>query len=242
MIVAAVTFSFGGAALADSFLKQVVHADAFEMMGQKQPERNDTTVMWLTEGKACNQTGTESTVILDAEEGVMYMVNHEKKEYSVVPMDIFGGQTKSESETDEQTEMMKMAEAMMGSTKITVTPTDETRKIGDWNCKKYDVEMSMAMMTSKQELWASEEIEVDYAMFQAVSDGMMAQMPIFGKIVEEMKQVKGIPVMTVICMSMMGQEMTTTTELIEFEEKDAPDGTYDVPEGYKEVKMGMGGH
>lgn len=224
----------------DSFFKQVVHTDAFEMMGQTTPETNDTTTMWLTEGKACSQTGSESAIIFDAEKGVMYMVDHEKKEYSVVPMDLFGGGDEEESEGTEMSQMMQMAQAMMGSIEVTVTPADETKKIGDWDCTKYNVDLSMAMMKSKQELWATEDIEVDYTMFQAVSSGMMARMPGFDKILEEMKQIKGIPVKSVATASIMGSEAVTTTELIEYAEKDAPDGIFDVPEGYKKVEMGMG--
>ena len=77
-------------------------------------------------------------------------------------------------------------------------------------------------------------------MFQAVSSGMMARMPGFDKILEEMKQIKGIPVKSVATASIMGSEAVTTTELIEYAEKDAPDGIFDVPEGYKKVEMGMG--
>lgn len=238
LILAAACVALAGSAMADSFLKQVVHIDAFEMAGQKQPEKNDTTIMWLTEGNVCLQIGNVSAVIFDAEKGVMYMVDHEKKEYLVVPMDLFdGGSEEGASESDE---MAKMMQAMMGETEVTVTKTDETKKIGDWNCTKYDVEISMAMMTTKQELWATEDIKIDYTMFNAVNGGMMAQMPGFDKIVEEMKQIEGVAVMTIVRVSMMGQEITTTTELIEYAEKDAPEGVFDIPEGYKKVQMGMG--
>jgi len=242
-LVIIVAFGIGGQALADSYFKQVTHVDAFEMMGQKTPEKNDTTTMWLTEGKACSLTGNESAIIFDGDKGVMYMIDHEKKEYVVVPMDLFGGGEggdEAESQSDEMKQMMAMAQAMMGSIEITVTPTDETKKIGDWDCRKYNVDLSMAMMKSKQELWATEDIQVDYSMFQAVSGGMMAQMPGYEKVIEAMKQIKGVPVKTVATASIMGSEAVTTTELIEYAEKDAPEGVFDIPEGYKKVEAGMG--
>ena len=242
VIVMAVAFSFGGTVLADSFFKQAVHTDAFEMMGQKSPEKNDTTIMWLTEGKAYSQTGNEPAIIFDAEKGVMFMVNNERKEYSVIHMDLFGGDTKDESETDEKAQMKKMAQGMMGSTEVTVTPTDEGKKIGDWKTTKYNVDMSIAMMKSKQELWATEDIKVDNDMFNAVSSGMMVQIPGFDKIIKEMKKVKGLPVMSITRTSAMGNEIVTKTTLIEYSEKDAPDGVFDIPKDYKKVEMGMGGH
>ncbi len=238
LILAAACVALAGSAMADSFFKQVVHTDAFEMMGQTAPEKNDTTIAWLTEGKACSQTGSEAAVIFDAKKGLMYLVDHEKKEYSVVPMDLFGGESKEGASKDD--EMAKMMQAMGGSIEITVTPTDETKKIGDWNTTKYNVDMKIMMMPSKQELWATEDIKIDYTMFNAVSSGMMAQLPGFEKIVEEMRQVKGITVKSITKTSAMGGEIVTTTELLEYAEKDAPEGVFDIPEGYKKVEAGMG--
>ena len=240
VLAVAIVCGFGGTALADSFFKQLVHTDAFEMMGQTTPEKNDITTMWLTEGKAYSQTGSESAIIFDAEKGVMYMVDHEKKEYSAVPMDLFGSGNEGETENDEMSQMKQMAQTMMGSMEVTVTAADETEKIGDWNCTKYNVTLSMAMMESEQELWATEDIDVDYMMLQVVGGGMMAQMPGFDEVLEKMKQIKGVPVKTIATATIMGKEVVTTTELTEYAEKDAPDGIYDIPKGYKKVKMGMG--
>jgi hypothetical protein len=240
-----VAFGIGGPALADSFFKQVVHTDAFEVMGQTTPETNDTTTMWLTEGKACSIMGDTAAVIFYPERGEICFVNHQEKQYSLMPMDLSEIVAQALAEEDEEArqmaEVMKgMAGAMMGSAEISVTPTEETKKIGDWNCRKYNVELSMAMVTSKQELWATEDIKVDYTVFQAVSGGMMAQMPGYDKVLEGMKQIKGVPVKTVATASIMGSEAVTTTELIEYAEKDAPSGIYDIPEGYKKVEIGMG--
>ena len=238
LILAVACVALAGSVMADSFFKQAVHTDAFEMMGQTAPEKNDTTTVWLTEGKACSQTGSEAAVIFDAKKGLMYMVDHEKKEYSVIPMDLFGGESKEDAAESDET--AKMMQAMGGSMEVTVTPTDETSKIGDWNVTKYNVDMKIMMMGSKQELWATEDIKIDYTMFNAVSSGMMAQLPGFDKIIEQMKQVKGLPVKSITRTSAMGGEVVTTTELLEYAEKDAPDGVFDIPEGYKKVKAGMG--
>jgi len=242
VLVIIITIGMVSPTLADNFFKQSTHVDAFEVMGQKSPEKNDTSIVWLTEGKACSQTGDEMSVIIDVEKGMMYMVDHEKKQYSVIPMDLSGEGKKEDSPQND--EMAKMMQAMGGSMEITVTPTDETGKIGDWNTTKYNVNIKIAMMPSKQEIWATDDIKIDYSMFNAVSSGMMAQMPGFEKIIEEMKQIKGIPVKTVTRTSAMGGEIVTTVKLIEFAEKDAPDGVFDIPDDYKKVEMnmGMGGH
>jgi len=227
---AALSTILAGQIMADGYFRQATHVDAFEVMGQKSPEKNDTTTLWLGETKACSQTGPDEAVIFDSEKNVMYFINHQAKEYSVIAIDKLGEGASAAGQ---------MPPGMPGGIEITVTPTEETAKIGEWNVTKYATDINIAMMPSKQELWATEDIKPDGEMFNAISNGMMAQMPGFDKILAEMQKIKGIPVKTVTHTSAMGAEFTTTTELLEYAEKDAPDGIYDIPEGYKEVAGGM---
>jgi len=234
IILVMVLFMFmTGQLLADTFIKQVTHVGAFEMMGQKSPEKFDTSIVWMTEGKACSQVGGNEAVIFDAESKNIYLVNHQKKEYSVVSMN-------ASADNKETSEAQKMMQTMGGSTKITITPTDVTEKIGDWNAKKYDIDMTIMMMNTKQELWATEDIKVNYELFNAVGNGMMAQIPGFDKIFEEMKKIKGLPVKSIMTTTAMGGEIETSVNLIEYAEKEAPAGIYDIPEGYKKVETSMG--
>lgn len=234
----ALVLVMSGQIMADSYFRQATHVGAFEMMGQKSPEKNDTATVWVTDGKSCSQTGDGQTVIFDADKGKIFMVDHNKKEYSEVPINLFGEAAEEGAEA-EMSEAQQMMKAMMGSIEVNVSPTDQTEKIGDWDTKLYNVELGIAMMPSKQQIWATEDIKIDYSAFDAVSNGMMAMLPGFEKIVEEMKQVKGMPVKTIITTTAMGGEIVTTTNLIEYAEKDAPAGIYEVPEGYKKTEVGM---
>ena len=49
---------------------------------------------------------------------------------------------------------------------------------------------------------------------------------------EEFKKMEGYPVLTLVSMKMMGTETKSKEEVISVEKKDAPAGTYDLPEGY----------
>ncbi|MCP4566201.1 MAG: hypothetical protein GY841_01335 [FCB group bacterium] len=243
-VMMVIIFGIGGPALADSFFKQVVHTDAYEVMGKKQAEKNDTTILWLANGKACAQTANKTAVIFDAKKNIMYMLDLEKKEYSAISLNPAASGGEGDPKDDNQAQMMRRASAMMGAPKITVAPSKETKKIGDWQTKMYTIDLTMAMVASKQQMWVTEDIDTDIGAFHAVCGGMMAQMPGFGDFVEQLKQIKGVPVLTTTVASVMGQDILTTVEMIEHAEKDAPDGIYDIPEGYKEVEMnmGMGGH
>ena len=222
---------------ADTFMKQLVKTDAFEVMGQKQPANVDTSVMWISEDKAY-MLKDKNAYILRADKGVIYLIDDKEKTYSEMSVDIFGEVAKAAGE-DEGSGMPEMMKSLMGEMKVTVTPTDETMKIGDWDTKKYDVVTSIAMGTTNSEIWASEDIKVNYKVFHAISNAFMAPMPGFKDMIKEMEKIKGMHVKTITQAEMMGAKVKSSSELLECTDKDAPDGIYDIPEGYKKVEMKM---
>ncbi len=232
-----------GPVAADNFIKQVVHTDAVEMMGQTQPARDDTSSVWLTDGKSCMIDPEGKSYIYHVADNMFYMVDHSKKTYSQLETDFSKSVDEAVGEAEgggksEQAEMMKaMAEQMKASMKVTVTPTEETKTFGDWNATKYIMEMSMPMGKTTTEMWSTEDMKIDYDAFKSVANGAMAMMPGYEKVLAEMQKVKGIPVYSVTEMSMMGAAMKSTMEVIELSDADAPAGTFDVPEGYKKVDM-----
>ncbi len=57
-----------------------------------------------------------------------------------------------------------------------------------------------------------------------------------------MKKIDGYWVSSETTANMMGMNIRTTTEVLEIAQKDAPAGTFDVPEGYtKQDKLSMQG-
>jgi hypothetical protein len=60
--------------------------------------------------------------------------------------------------------------------------------------------------------------------------GMQGSMETMKK---EMEKIKGVQVMTVSSVIMMGQPQKTTTELLEFKEGKAPADIFAIPAGYK---------
>ena len=123
--------------------------------------------------------------------------------------------------------------ATMMKPKVTVTGTEDTQKIKNWNCKKYNMTMSMMGMTTKSEVWASEDIKIDYELYRNLTFSVMGQTQGVEDMMKEMEKIKGIVVLSTGTMSMMGTDVKSTQELVEVAEKSAPGGMYDVPDGYK---------
>jgi hypothetical protein len=100
--------------------------------------------------------------------------------------------------------------------------------------------MAQGMMKSQAEAWASEDLKIDDNVYFTMANAMMASQPGFDKLVQEMKKVKGVIVYQTSKAKVMGQDMTSTVEVLEYTEKGAPAGTYDIPAGYKKVKASRG--
>jgi hypothetical protein len=225
---------------ADVYIKQKNHTDGFSVMGQSQPAKDDMFVTWMSKDMARMDHGEDSSIIIRMDLMVMYMLDHTKMEYTEMPLDskgdIFSSAiAASDMSDEEQAEAKKMMAgfAKMMKPKVTVKATGETQKIKDWNCKKYDMTMSMMGMTTKSEVWASEDIKIDYELYRNLNFSLLGQTQGIEDMMKEMEKVKGIVVLSTGSMSMMGTDVKSTQELIEVAEKSAPKGTYDVTEGYK---------
>ena len=241
MVFVAALFVGVGSAQADVFMRQASHTAPMEMMGQKQPAQDDTASMWFGDGKAAWMQGENNTVLIRQDLGKMFVIDHSTKTYSEVPLDMKGMMGEADA-TDAEAKALAdsvadMARGMMGSMDVTVTPTDETKKIKDWDARKYIVEMKMPMGSATTELWASKAIEFDYSMFQALSSSELAAMPGFDDIVEKMSTIEGFAVESATAVKMMGMTINATSELLECTEGDAPAGVYDIPEGYSKTEM-----
>jgi hypothetical protein len=236
-------------ARADVYMKQKTHTDAFTMMGQSQPEKNETMVFWLGDNKARTDIESGTSTILLADKKIIYMIDHNKKQYSEMPLDfdkmIEEAAEAKAGEDPEKAEAMKkmpgfmknMMKNVMGGMSAKVTETNETKKIGSWNCRKYLVEMDMGMIGKNQsESWATEDLHVNYEMAFTMTNAMMAGQAGFENIIKEMKKIKGVVVYQVGKTKVMGADVASTTEVIECVNKDAPAGTYEVPAGYQKVK------
>ena len=228
-------------ARADVYMKQKVHTDAIQIMGQSQPAKDMIMTMWITDNTArMDQEGGISTLLL-ADQKILYMIDHAKKQYAAMPLDFDKIIQEAAGDDPEKAEAMAKMPAfmknMMGSMSAKVTDTGEKKTIGAWSCRKYLLEMNMSMAgTMNAETWATEDIKLDYTKVFAAANAMMAAMPGFENILQEMKKIKGVVVFQTAKTKVMGAEVGSTTELLEAGDKNAPAGTYDLPAGYKKVK------
>jgi hypothetical protein len=211
---------------ADVYIKQNTHTDAFEVMGQSQPAKDVINHMWLADNKMASLSEDQSFII-DLEKNVVFWINGQKKSY--IQMDL---------PLDISKYLPEQAAAMMTNMNISVDvqPTGATESISGKTCEKYDVTMTIIMMMTmemKMKIWATEDVPFDWRKFQDKMIQMFSPtMPLGEDALNAFKQIKGWQMRSEMTMNMMGTDMKTLQEVLEITEKNAPAGTYTVPEGY----------
>jgi len=244
LLVMLVMFTLAATVSADTYIRQATHQDGFQMQGQTMEPSDDTTITWLVKDMARSDS-KEGTIIWRTDKDMVYMLDNEKKTYSEMPLSKLGDMKAMMGLEDMSEEEAKMMEQQMApmmammQVSVTVTPTEETKKVGDYNCKKYVVDMKVGMMNMKSDFWVSKDFEMDYEAFKNLNLSQMLFMPGADKVIEEFEKMDGFIVMSE---GVVNNTIKNSTKVLEVTEKDAPEGNYEIPEGYKKEKFSpMGG-
>ncbi|HNY66184.1 MAG TPA: DUF4412 domain-containing protein [Deltaproteobacteria bacterium] len=248
MLFVALTFFMPGFLHADVYLKYRQHTDSFEVMGQTQPAKDSVRETWVGENRIRNDEGLQ-TVIMRLDTKQVYFINNEQKMYAILPMDV-EKMAKQAIESDksmsiqEKEQAKKFVQEMMNDISkftISIRETGERKKIGKWNCTKYIQTTKTAMGPSTTEIWATQDIPLDYAMLNRMFAASMMMMPSLKgsmeEISKEMGKIKGVTVFSSSSSTVMDTEVKSTQELLDCADKSVPDGFYEPPEGYSKKEM-----
>ena len=207
---------------ADVYIKTSVHTDAFEMMGQKQPAKDEIMEQWMGNNQLVNKTG-DKIMIMDMNKKMMFIVNPKDKTYveTALPLDM-------------SKLVPKEAASMLSMMKVTVkvTPNGQTQKINKWNCTGYDVDMNMMMMQMKMKIWATTEVPFDWKAFSKMYANVSKMQFMDDAAIAELMKVTGYQVASEMSMDMMGSKLKVTSQVVELAQKPAPAGIYEVPAGF----------
>ena len=207
---------------ADVYIKTNVHTDAFAMMGQNQPAKDEIMEQWFGNNQLANITG-DKIMIMDMNKNVMLIVNPKEKSYveTTLPLDM-------------SKLVPKEAAPMLSMMKVTVkvTPNGQTKKINQWNCNGYDVDMNMMMMQMKMKAWATTEVSFDWKAFAKMYANISKMQFMDDASIAELMKINGYQVASEMSMNVMGANMKVTSQVVEIAQKTAPAGIYSVPAGF----------
>lgn len=223
-------------AWADDYLKIRHVAEAFEVMGQKQPASEEIVETWLSKDMARMDTGKSSSVILRGDRQTIYILDHDQRAYSEIPMDM--GQAMSDmfgqmGGPEEQAQMMAQMMGAMMKLNATVVDTGKIQTVNQWNCRVYQMTLEMPMGKTVSEICATEDFGVDMGLYHKLGNAMMAGQQGFQDMLREMEKIKGVSVRTTSTVNVMGSAMKTTEELLEHKKMPAPAGSFEIPADYR---------
>jgi hypothetical protein len=182
----------------------------------EQFNKTDTVKNYLT-SNASRSDSTDGTVIIDFDTMTLYQLNTMDKTYTKVNMmSVMNSQFGQ-----------GMAKGMAEDMKV--TPSNETKIIAGYKCKKY----SVTMMGATSEYWLCKDVK-GYSEFMSIGkklEKMSLKNPALRQagMVSLAGKLDGFPVQTVT--NVMG--ITTTTTLKSIEEKPLSRELFRIPEGYK---------
>ncbi|MFL6259383.1 MAG: DUF4412 domain-containing protein [Thermoanaerobaculia bacterium] len=183
------------------------------------PSQAEPIHIWIggEKGDRLRRDEGDTSYILRLDRGKLYVVNHSEKTYSelAVPIDA-----------------QKIASPPEMRVKAQVTATEETRKIGSWNARKYRVDItSPAGLHLDTTVWASPDVASHQALTRLAAS-LAALQPGSADWALKLGQIEGFPVLQEADVTMGTSHFKTREELAGIETKDAPAGIYDPPAGY----------
>jgi len=220
--------ALAGAAGADTLLVLKAHQDAGVVAGQQQEARDSTVELWIGDDRI-SRSDDQSKLVLRPDE--LVIVNHGERSYSVLelPADF---KKLLPAGMEKQAEMWKL--------EAKVTPGEERRKIGDWNARRYTIEMTNPMgLAVRAEMWTTTELAIDFEAYHRLARQMLALQPGTAELAAEMAKVEGFPVLQETTLDIGGGQVTTREELVSVEEKEPPADAYGVPAGYERAELPM---
>ena len=205
------------------------------LMGETPREETSKTYVAHDKMKVASSDPEGADMLLDPTTGLMTFLNHANKEYYQI-------NAKSMMQGMSQPGLEQMR-AMLEQTKISVEATDETKKINDWNCRKYKVTKT-GMMEIEQEIWATEEVDINldrYNELMSMSgpDGLLGDSEAGKAQRTEMEKIKGYPILSKSKMNMMGSTMETESEVKIIRQEPMQAEMFEIPKDYQKKEMGQ---
>lgn len=217
-----------GTAAADLKVVKMAHTDGFSAMGRETPPSDTEQVTWIGTDRMRMDQGQQSTIIrLDLQK--LFILNHDKKTFHTLDLPVDLKQILPPGMADQMLAMMTFD--------VTVTPSDETKMIGEWKARRYDVSMVSKMATANMTMWATKDTSLDQEAFNKMYEHLNSMNPGMQDMAQQMRKIEGLVIEqeTVTTMNMMGDVTIKRSEKTSSIEKlSPPDGAYDPPVDYTE--------
>ncbi|NLE01356.1 MAG: hypothetical protein GX640_15930 [Fibrobacter sp.] len=234
------SLSFSSAFGSDIYMAHKVSTDSYKKDKKDGETEVRTSMQWFAGDKLRSNDGNES-VIMRLDKDSIYTLDHKKQTYYAFQASTLGVPANAQADGEQVPAMVSSMMGNMFKMEVTIEPTSETKKIGQWNCTKYNQTVKMMGMTTTTELWATEDVTIDKKLLDKFFATQFMTKPgmqdFAGKMQKEAEKIKGCVVYSKSVTSMGNKRTETIDEVTEIKELTAPQDTWVVPAKYKMKKI-----
>ncbi len=214
---------------ADIYIRQKFHRDAYYNGGVINPEMNSKEELWIGEKRMTSINGAR-TIIIDLEQNKAILLFHGAKIFTETSLPFEYSKIVSESYASR----LKSAE-----TEGSVIKTNEKKKIGQWECRCYNVYSFFFNQGSKLDetdtkRWVTTDVPFDVEMYNRMNTTLVKMGNYDDDFLRELEKIKGFPIASESILYVDGSRVHSSLTVEELTEKDAPSHIYSVPEAYTE--------
>ncbi len=215
------------AVLADTRIVQESHHDAFTVVGQEQPAFDSKRVIWVGADRL-RMDDVGASFIVRADLQLLYIIDHDVQTVSSVDLPIDLGTLLPEGVAEQMLGMLEL--------KVEITPSDETKMVGPWTARRYDVVMTSKMATVKNTMWASTEVEIDREAYYSLFHQIISLQPGMTDVLAKITSIEGFVVEeeSVTTMPMAGDASMRSVDItVSVDTLEPPEGIYEPPADYQ---------
>ena len=186
------------------------------IQGLKDQPQPGPVKVWINGDMLRRDEGSDTSYILRIDRGKLYILNHGDKTYSELAV----------------ADLLKTVFPPQAQLAVKVTATNDTKKVGTWNARKYKVDIKNPMgLHLDTTIWASKDV-ASYQAYNRLASSLAALQPGAADWARKLETIEGFPVLQEADVEMGGSRFKTREELVSVETLEAPAGAYDIPKGY----------
>lgn len=212
---------------ADTRIVQESHHDAFVVMGQEQPAFDSQRVIWVGADRL-RMDDVGASFIVRADRQLLYVIDHEHQTVSSVDLPIDLSALLPDGMAGQMLGMLEL--------EVQITPSDETKSVGLWTARRFDVVMTSKMATVTSIMWATTDVAVDRDAYYDLFHQIISLQPGMTEVLKKIRSIDGFVVEeeSVTTMPMAGNaEMRSVDTTVAVDAMDPPEDLYEPPSDYQ---------
>ncbi len=224
---------------ADVYIKIKTHTDSYYDAGVIMPAEDSLEEIWIGDRKIVFIRGRgvghrllneNQTKIYDLENNLVSIIFPKNKIYAQSPLPL----DRSKLLTEQYYSRLQMFKI-----KGKARETDETKKVGEWKCQKYELETWIMdegnrVVEKYISLWMTTEVPFDLDMYgkAAANERKLRDLRYDDDLLSEWNKIKGCQMALEMTSYYRGVARKYYEEVVEISKKNPPEGIYSVPPGY----------